>query len=203
MLSRGKIVMLSIGFTNVCRTRFELRMSHYLAVILLTGRDLRLSEESIAMKDPVTVLHIEYGKLCLETSVSMIDATIRYAQLPGSSPFSEPSAYILFLGILCLIAVSENLRDKTGIKNHVVRGVSLMLRIACVSHRGTALYLNSIQVSTHQAFGGDADSLKELSENRGLVEKGESLTLEGYKTLAGATTPHQLPDLSEGYFSLI
>lgn len=139
--------MLSSGFANICRTRFELRMSHYLAVILLTSKDLELSGESIAMKDPMTAVRIGHGKLCLQTSISMIDATIKYAQLPGSSPFSEPSAYILFLGILCLIAVSKNRQDKTDLKNHIVKGVSLIVRIACASHRATVLYLNSIQVS--------------------------------------------------------
>lgn len=83
------------------------------------------------------------------TAILAIDCTIDYIKLPGHAPVAEPSAYVLFISILCLtkeilITIDRDIRKQLAAK--ILAGFFLMSRMACQAFAATPIYLRYIYV---------------------------------------------------------
>lgn len=98
-----------------------------------------------------TTLTEETKSPLIETAaVTIVDTTTEYIKLPGHAPFSEPSAYALFVGTLCLIAIASDMDEsdeRDRLEHKIVGAFFLMSRIACPKYAATSVYLNHIYVS--------------------------------------------------------
>lgn len=133
-------------------------MSHYLAQIMLYYRYMKhYAEPSSNVEDPLTLRRIQYGRTCVETSRAAVTAAKEYSRLPAISPFSWPSAYVLFVSTITLFVALTRAEgaEQQQIKDSVMLSVLLMRQMACVAQAGTTSYLNFIEARnkrTHSKY---------------------------------------------------
>lgn len=144
MLSLGQFVSITYHQpTKANRTRFELRMCHYLAVILLCSSHIRKIDEVPTPKDSKAVLQMELGQRGVQVALKAVEAAVVFCRLPGHSPFVEPSAYALFVAVLCLITALPRVEGEmaTDVQTRIEQGFHLMTHVSCLSLDESELYL--------------------------------------------------------------
>lgn len=125
-------------------------MNFYVTSITLAIEQRRLDTAAKAPKVHEAKSEEPREDPLVAAAYSVVEAATDYVKLPGHAPFAEPSAYVLFIGTLCLIAAMPTTTDddeRRFLATKILEAFFLMTRIACPTYVATSVYLHHIYVS--------------------------------------------------------